>query len=96
MSVESVSWAWESSAVRVEKKVVALLARECLPLASPTPSGPAAGLGSGETSADLPFGTPVSGDAGVPIAVDVFDAFVSSGTVFASVVAVAVEDFGCP
>lgn len=95
MSVESVSWAWESSAVLVEKKVVALLARECLPLASPTPSGPAAGLSSGETSADLPFGTPVSG-AGVPIAVDVFDAFVSSGTVFASVVAVAVEGFVCP
>lgn len=38
MSVESVSWTWESSAVRVEKKVVALLALECLPLVSLAPS----------------------------------------------------------
>lgn len=64
MSVESVSWAWESSAVRVEKNVVAVLACECRPLASPTPSdavGAVAALGTVvEASVDFCGGVPVS------------------------------------
>lgn len=65
MSVESVSRVWESSAVRTEKNVVALLAWESRPLAPLTPSKPVvAGVTVAEASVDLKDGGPIDSKAG--------------------------------
>lgn len=65
MSVESVSRVCESSVVRTEKNVVALLAWESRPLAPPTPSEPVvAGALVAETFVDLKGGGPIVSKAG--------------------------------